>query len=146
MTFVRVWLRRSIGHLLVERESQQSGIPPGSIWTPCLTTQCTANRSPRLLARHDAATACSLVHRNSVPSTQMRCRITANRRASATIAFFIPRCLAIFIAQALSQDHLLVRVSMTWAASFAVGTAVTGRPPHRTARAEFPHAAPTLGV
>src|SRR6185437_464167 len=35
----------------------------------------------------------------------MRCMITANRRASATIAFFIPRCLAIFIAQALSQDH-----------------------------------------
>ena len=35
----------------------------------------------------------------------------------ATIAFFSPRCLAIFIAQALSQDHLIVRVSMTWAAS-----------------------------
>jgi hypothetical protein len=34
----------------------------------------------------------------------MRCMITANRRASATIAFFIPRCLAISIAQALSQD------------------------------------------
>ena len=63
-----------------------------------------------------AATA-SRVQRNSVPSTQMRCMITANRRASATIAFFIPRCLAIFIAQALSQDHLFVRVSMTWAAS-----------------------------
>ena len=31
----------------------------------------------------------------------------------------------------------------TW---FAVGTVVTDRPPHRTARAEFPHAAPTLGV
>jgi hypothetical protein len=30
-----------------------------------------------------------------VPSTQMRCMITANRRASATIAFFIPRRLAI---------------------------------------------------
>ena len=29
---------------------------------------------------------------------------------------------------------------------FAVGTAVTDRPPHRTARAEFPHAAFTLGV
>jgi hypothetical protein len=41
---------------------------------------------------HAAAT--SLVHRNSVPSTQMRCMITANRRARATIAFFIPRCLA----------------------------------------------------
>ena len=64
---------------------------------------------------HAAAT--SRVQRKSVPSTQMRCRITANRRASATIAFLIPRCRAIFIAQALSQDHLLVRVSMTWAAS-----------------------------
>ena len=63
------------------------------------------------------AVATSWVQRNSVRSTQMRCMITASRRASATIAFFIPRCLAIFIAQALSQDHLLVRVSMTWAAS-----------------------------
>jgi hypothetical protein len=35
--------------------------------------------------------------------------ITANRRASATIAFFMPRCLAIFIAQALSQDHFAER-------------------------------------
>ena len=52
------------------------------------------------------ATAASRVHWNSVPSTQMRCMITANRRARATIAFFIPRCLAIFMAQALSQDHL----------------------------------------
>src|SRR5207249_6466406 len=34
-----------------------------------------------------------------------------NRRASATIAFFIPRCLAIFIAQALSQDHFAERTS-----------------------------------
>src|SRR5580704_8846097 len=56
-----------------------------------------------------AATACSLVHGNSVPSTQMRCMITASRRASATIAFLIPRCLAIFIAQALSQDHFFER-------------------------------------
>jgi hypothetical protein len=32
--------------------------------------------------------------------------ITANRRASATIAFFFPQGLAICIAQALSQDHL----------------------------------------
>src|SRR5262245_61544360 len=55
--------------------------------------------------------AWSRVHRNSVPSTHMRCMITANRRASATIAFFIPRCLAIFIAQALSQDHFAVRTS-----------------------------------
>ena len=40
---------------------------------------------------HAAAAACSRVHRNSVPSTQMRCMITANRRAGATIAFFSPR-------------------------------------------------------
>jgi TctA family transporter len=29
---------------------------------------------------------------------------TANRRASATIAFFIPRCLAVFIAQVARGD------------------------------------------
>src|SRR5258705_4429272 len=64
---------------------------------------------------HAAAT--SLVHRNSVPSTQMRCMITANGRARATIAFFIPRCLAIFIAQALSQDHFAERTGILWSAS-----------------------------
>jgi|SRR5664279_5473390 len=57
-----------------------------------------------------AAVVCSRVHRNSVPSTQMRCMITANRRARATIAFLIPRRLAICIAQALSQDHFLERI------------------------------------
>jgi hypothetical protein len=31
--------------------------------------------------------------------------MTASRRAKATIAFFIPRRLAICRAQALSQDH-----------------------------------------
>jgi len=63
-----------------------------------------------------AATA-SRVRRNSVPSIQMRCMITASRPASATMAFFIPRCLAICIAQALSQDHFAERTSMIWAAS-----------------------------
>jgi len=64
-----------------------------------------------------AAAVSSRAQRNSVPSTQMRCMITANRRASATIAFFIPRCLAIFIAQALSQDHFVERTNRIWAAS-----------------------------
>ena len=59
---------------------------------------------------HAAAAACSRVQRNSVPSTQMRCMITASRRASATIAFFIPRRLAICIAQALSHDHFFERI------------------------------------
>jgi hypothetical protein len=64
-----------------------------------------------------AVASSSLVHRNSVPSTQMRCMITAKRRASATIALFMPRRLAICIAQALSHDHRFVRSSMLWAAS-----------------------------
>jgi len=71
----------------------------------------------RLILRGRHAAAASRVQRNSVPSTQMRCMITANRRARATTAFFIPRRLAICIAQALSQDHLVERNSMAWAAS-----------------------------
>src|SRR5439155_17528803 len=61
---------------------------------------------------HAAAVVGSRVQRNSVPSTHMRCMITANRRASATIAFFIPRRLAICIAQALSQDHFFERIML----------------------------------
>src|SRR5947209_14642660 len=60
-----------------------------------------------ILAAH--AAEASRAHRNSVPSTQMRCMITASRRASATTAFFIPRRLAICIAQALSHDHFFER-------------------------------------
>src|SRR6266481_2855886 len=41
----------------------------------------------RLILRGSHAAVTSRVHRNSVPSTQIRCMITANRRASATIAF-----------------------------------------------------------
>jgi len=61
---------------------------------------------------HAAAAACSRVHRNSVPSTHIRCMITANRRARATIAFFIPRRLAICMAQALSHDHFFERIML----------------------------------
>ena len=61
---------------------------------------------------HAANAACSLVQRNSVPSTHIRCMITANRRASATIAFFIPRRLATCIAQALSHDHFFERIML----------------------------------
>ena len=62
-----------------------------------------------ILCAPHAATV-SLVQRNSVPSTHMRCMITAMRRARATIAFFNPRRLAICIAQALSHDHFLERI------------------------------------
>jgi len=63
--------------------------------------------------QNNYAAATSRVHRNSVPSTQIRCMITASRRATATIAFFTPRCLAIFNPQALSQDHFSERSSKT---------------------------------
>jgi hypothetical protein len=65
-----------------------------------------------LLISFGAHAITSLVHLNSVPSTQMRCMITAKRRASATIARFMPRRLAICIAQALSHDHRVERTSM----------------------------------
>jgi hypothetical protein len=63
-----------------------------------------------------ACGAFSFVQRNSVPSLQMRCMITASRRARATMAFCRPRRLAMFIAQAFNQDHFLVRDNMTCAA------------------------------
>jgi hypothetical protein len=44
-----------------------------------------------LVLRQALVEVLSRVQRNSVPSTQMRCMITANRRARATIAFFFPR-------------------------------------------------------
>jgi hypothetical protein len=62
-----------------------------------------------LILHGSHAVAASLAQRNSVPSTHMRCMITASRRASATIAFFIPRRLAICIAHALSHDHFVER-------------------------------------
>jgi len=69
-----------------------------------------------LVLRRSHVAAASLFQRNSVPSTQMRCIITASRRASAIIARFMPRRLATCIAQALSQDHR-VECSMLCAAS-----------------------------
>jgi hypothetical protein len=49
----------------------------------------------------------------------MRCSITASFRASATFAFVIPARRASFIAQLLSPDPLIGRVSMTFAASYS---------------------------
>ena len=93
-------------------ELTSSIVPPGTLFHRLVELDF-----PPLILRGLYAATASLVHLNSVPSIQMRCIITANRRASATIAFFIPRCLAIFIAQALSHDHFAERSSMTWAAS-----------------------------
>jgi hypothetical protein len=40
----------------------------------------------------------------------------------------------------------LVVIVMAGGGPIAVGTPITGRPPHRTVRAAFPHTAPTSGV
>jgi hypothetical protein len=98
------------GHTISPHPSSREGHHSTAWWSSSFPL------SHLILYDFHAATT-SLVQRNSVPSTHMRCMITANRRASATIAFFIPRFLAIFIAQALSQDHFAERTSTIWAAS-----------------------------
>ena len=71
-------------------------------------------------AAHVAGVAgAGFVQQNSVPSAHMRCMMMAIRRATATIARFIPRCRATFMPQAFNHDHFLVRVSMLWAASYS---------------------------
>ena len=86
------------GHTISPHPSSREGHHPTAWWSSSVLLSHLI-----LYGFHAAAT--SRVQRNSVPSTHMRCMITANRRASATIAFFIPRRLAICIAQAFSQDH-----------------------------------------
>ena len=63
------------------------------------------------------AAAGSLFQRKLVPSTHMRWRMTPSLRASATLAFLVPRRLATAIAQALRPEKRTVRVSITLAAS-----------------------------
>lgn len=64
-----------------------------------------------------AILASSRVHQNSVPSTQMECRMTAILRATATRAFLAPiRCTS-RVPQALSGENRCTFVSSTLAAS-----------------------------
>src|SRR5271165_3041033 len=56
-------------------------------------------------------------HLNSVPSTHIRCRMTASFLATATLALRSPLRLASLIPQALSADHFGLRVSKALAAS-----------------------------
>ncbi len=93
------------GHTNSPHPSSREGHHPTARWSSSVLLS-------HLILNGSYAAATSLVQWNSVPSSHMRCMITANRRASATIAFFIPRCLAIFIAQALSHDHFAKRTSM----------------------------------
>jgi len=97
------------GHANSPHPSSREGHLPTTGWSSSVLLL-------HLIVHGSHAATTSRVHRNSVPSTQMRCMITANLRARATIAFFMPRRLAICIAQALSQDHFF-EYSMLWAAS-----------------------------
>ena len=55
--------------------------------------------------------------RKSVPSTHIRCRMTASLRATATLALRMPIRLARRMPHAFSADHFCTRVSNTPAAS-----------------------------
>src|SRR5271165_3514013 len=69
-------------------------------------------------SRHAAAAdaAGCLPQRNSLPSTHIRCRMTASLRATATRARAMPRRLAMFMPQARNADHLVLRINNEWAA------------------------------
>src|SRR6516162_4270970 len=70
-------------------ELTSSIVPRGTLFHHAVELEYSPVRLDTVQLCH-AATA-SRVQRNSVPSTQMRCMITASRRARATIAFFSNR-------------------------------------------------------
>src|SRR5689334_1745844 len=75
-------------------------------------------RNLRSRYAHQAATSLLLFDQlNSVPSTHMRCRMTASLRATATLALRSPLRLVSLVPQAFSADHFGTRVSSTPAAS-----------------------------
>ena len=94
LTIKRFMLARVVVAAVVPRSAAKS--PPSN--HPCCQRYAPLSDTPG----HVAA-ASSLVQRNSVPSTHMRCLMTANRRATATIARFMRRCRAVFMPQALSH-------------------------------------------
>src|SRR4051794_35582608 len=65
------------------------------------------------------AIAPSSPRRKSVPFAHMRCSTPASLRASATFARFMPRRLATPVAQRLSAETPLTRVSIAFAASYS---------------------------
>ena len=114
--------RRAGRHMMgSEGEAEQSEDRPAEAEPASLRTRlvrrpregCVSAGAELGVLRYVAAASASLRQRNSVPSTHMRCMTTARRRARATIAFLAPRRRATCIPQALSQDHVWVRVSST---------------------------------
>src|SRR5262245_42037106 len=110
------WNNLSVG-LAVGRSKQTCELTSSIVPRGTSFHQAVELEFPPLVRHCFHAAAAFRVQRNSVPSTQMRCMITARRRARATIALFMPRRLAICIAQALGQDHFVERTNRIWAAS-----------------------------
>src|SRR6516225_2050471 len=86
--------------------------PPPSSWLGRLFP---LSRELRIYVRYAAASLFDQV--NSVLSTNMRCRMTASLRATATLALRSPFRLASLMPQAFNADHFGTRVSNTPAAS-----------------------------
>ena len=70
-----------------------------------------------LLAPLLLSSASAAENRNSLPSSHIRCMITASFRATATTARLWPRLAAIRIPHALTVHHCFERTSMALAAS-----------------------------
>src|SRR5258705_7971078 len=86
-------------------------LPEQNALSPCLQF------SPLPVQAAAGTAVLSLLQRNSLPSTHIRCRTTARRLATATMARRIPRRWATRTPHAFSHDHFLLWVSSTCAAS-----------------------------
>src|SRR5204862_2228752 len=92
--------------------------PRGDIFLPEQNTLSLADSfSPSSVQATAGTTVLSLLQRNSLPSTHIRCRTTARRLATATMARRIPRRWATRTPHAFSHDHFLLWVSSECAAS-----------------------------
>jgi hypothetical protein len=116
-------VRRTVGpsgHTISPHPSSREGHHSTARWNSSFLLS-------HLIPRRSHAAATSRVQRNSVPSTHMRCMITANRRAKATIAFFSPRCLASLKAVLASVLTLEGHVALA-----AIRPSFSGWPFHMT--------------
>ena len=79
----------------------------------------------------------------------------ANRNSSTSVTdiLFVASTIPSFFPAApydqfadINGNHSISVTDLVAAAAFAVGTALSGRPPHRSVREELPHTAPPLGM
>jgi hypothetical protein len=102
-----------------------SGIKPRPTYSSCAVIftrrpgkdRTSAGAELGVVLLRQAILASSRVHQNSVPSTQIQCRITAILRATAMRAFLGPIRLANRVPQAFRGEKRFTLVSNTFAAS-----------------------------